>query len=226
MGYEHQQDSLGSRLHEVHIGETDMATEQQGSMSTESEITRSPVTQGTPIFKVVVAGEGGAGKTSLIRRYLMNQFESTEITVGSEFAYKELELEEQKLALSIWDFAGENQFRVLMPIFCKGAHGAILVFDLNRFATFRQLRIWMDIIHSVTQDIPVILVGSKSDLNGGPSDEEIQAFCQQYQVKAYFPVSAKTGTNIAEIFSHISKLMASAAQNGILTPAYSHRTPS
>lgn len=203
-----------------------MATPQQRGTSTVSGITQSSVSQGTPIFKVVVAGEGGAGKTCLIRRYILNQFESTEITVGSEFAFKELELEEQKLALSIWDFAGENQFRVLMPIFCKGAHGAILVFDLNRFATFRQLRIWMDIIQGVTQDIPVILVGAKSDLNGGPSDEEIQAFCQQHQVKAYFPVSAKTGTNIAEIFSHISKLMADAAQSGVITPAYSHRTPS
>jgi small GTP-binding protein len=203
-----------------------LATQQQNITSTVSEERQSAVSQGTPIFKVVVAGEGGAGKTSLIQRYIMNQFESTEITVGSEFAFKELEYENQKLALSIWDFAGENQFRVLMPIFCKGAHGAILVFDLNRFATFRQLRIWMDIIHSVTNDIPVILVGSKSDLSGGPSDEEIKGFCQQYRVKAYFPVSAKTGTNIVEIFDHISKLMAEAAQSGAITPAYSHRVSS
>ncbi|MFX1561701.1 MAG: Rab family GTPase [Promethearchaeota archaeon] len=200
-----------------------MATQQQ-STGAESGIVQSPELQGTPIFKLVVAGEGGAGKTSLIRRYILNNFNSTEITVGSEFAFKEIELAERKLALSIWDFAGENQFRVLMPVFCRGAHGAILVFDLNRFATFKHLRLWMDIIQSVTKDIPVILVGAKSDLNGGPSDEEIKAFCQEHKVKAYFPVSAKDGTNVSEIFIHIGMLMANAAQNGIITPAYSHRT--
>ena len=145
------------------------------------------------------------------------------MTVGSEFAYRELNVGGQRLGLSIWDFGGEERFRELMPILCLGAHGALVVFDLTRYSTFVQLRVWMEIIHKTTKNIPVVLIGSKCDLPGGPSDEEIKQFCLEQRINAYFPVSAREGVNVDSVFVHMAQLMHDATQKGLMTPAFSTR---
>jgi small GTP-binding protein len=174
----------------------------------------------TPIFKVVVAGEGGVGKSSIVRRFITNIHSEPVMTVGSEFAYRELDVAGQRLGLSIWDFGGEERFRELMPILCLGAHGALVVFDLNRYSTFLQLQVWIEIIRNATKSIPVILVGAKCDLPGGPSDEEITQFCVAHQINAYFPVSAREGVNVDAVFGHIAQLMHDATKKGLFSPAY------
>ncbi len=170
-----------------------------------------------------MAGEGGVGKTSIIHRYLFEDSTTPVMTVGSEFAYQEMELNNQKVGLSIWDFGGEERFRELMPIFCLGAHGAIVVFDLSRFSTFLQLEFWMDVIRGSTNGIPIVLVGAKADLEGGPSDEEIRRFCEINGIRAYMPVSARTGENVTELFEFLAKKMLQATDEGRLKPAYSLR---
>ncbi len=143
------------------------------------------------------------------------------MTVGSEFAYQDIEINSQRVGLSIWDFGGEERFRELMPIFCLGAHGAIVVFDLTRFSTFLQLEFWMDVIHNSTNGIPIILVGAKADLEGGPSEDEIRTFCQTNGIRAYMPVSARSGTNITQLFEFLTEKMLQATDEGFLKPAYS-----
>jgi Ras-related protein Rab-11B len=175
----------------------------------------------TPIFKVIVAGEGGVGKTSIIRRYLFEDSSTPVMTVGSEFAYQDIEVNNQKVGLSLWDFGGEERFRELMPIFCLGAHGAIVVFDLSRFSTFLQLEFWMNVIQNSTNGIPKILVGAKADLEGGPSENDIRTFCKNYEICAYMPVSARTGLNITELFEFLAEKMLQATDEGLLKPAYS-----
>jgi small GTP-binding protein len=142
------------------------------------------------------------------------------MTVGSEFAYRELDVAGQRLGLSIWDFGGEERFRELMPILCLGAHGALVVFDLSRYSTFVQLRLWIEIIRNATKSIPMILVGAKCDLPGGPSDDEIKQFCLEHQINAYFPVSAREGINVDSVFAYIAQLMHEATKKGFITPAY------
>jgi small GTP-binding protein len=172
---------------------------------------------------MIVAGEGGVGKTSIIHRYLFEDSTTPVMTVGSEFAYQEMEINSQKVGLSIWDFGGEERFRELMPIFCLGAHGAIVVFDLTRFSTFLQLEFWMDVIRGSTNGIPIVLVGAKADLEGGPSEEEIRRFCETHGIRAYMPVSARTGENVTELFEFLAEKMLQATDEGRLKPAYSLR---
>ena len=198
-----------------------LETHEQSNGKTEVAIATTTVTAKMPIYKVIVAGEGGVGKTSIIQRYITG-FSSTPImTVGSEFAYQEIDVNSHRVGLSIWDFGGEERFRELMPIFCLGAHGAFVVFDLFRFSTFLQLAYWIEIIRDAAGAIPLILVGAKADLEGGPSDEDLHEFCLRHEVSAYFPVSARTGENVSQLFTYLANKMVQATDEGRLTPAYS-----
>ncbi len=184
------------------------------------------VTEGTPIFKLVLAGEGGVGKTSIVNHYLSGGHNEPPMTVGSEFAYQEVKLEKQTIGLSLWDFGGEIQFRDFIPVFCMGAHGAIVVFDLSRYSTFRQIVPWLDLIKDSEDNIPLILVGSKCDLDcGGPSEEEIQELCEKYKIREYITVSSLTGENITKLFVRISEILLEAVKEGDITPAKSVKVP-
>lgn len=198
-----------------------LETHEETNGKTEVAIAATTVTAKTPIYKVIVAGEGGVGKTSIIRRYITGFCSTPIMTVGSEFAYQELDVNSHRVGLSIWDFGGEERFRELMPIFCLGAHGAFVVFDLCRFSTFLQLAYWIEIIREAAGTIPLILVGAKADLEGGPSDDNLHEFCLRHEVSAYFPVSARTGENVSELFNYIAEKMLQASDEGRLTPAYS-----
>ncbi|MFX1476417.1 MAG: Rab family GTPase, partial [Promethearchaeota archaeon] len=134
--------------------------------------------------------------------------------------YQEVELGKQRIGLSLWDFGGEMQFRDFIPVFCLGAHAAIVVFDLSRYSTFRCLTGWLDLIIPEEKNIPIILVGSKSDLDcGGPSEEEVQKLCEKYKISEYITVSSLTGENITQLFKRISELIIEAVKEGEITPA-------
>ena len=109
------------------------------------------------MLKLVVAGEGGVGKTTLIRRYVEGVYHDSLLTVGAAFAARRLVLDDgygpQAVKLQIWDFGGEKRFRFLLPKFCYGARGAMLSFDLNRFSTFLKLDQWLELIRQNTDDI-------------------------------------------------------------------------
>ena len=200
-----------------------LATHQQTNGKTTTELVAPAVTPQTPIYKVIIAGEGGVGKTSIIERYIHGHSTSPILTVGSEFSYQELEYNSHKIGLSIWDFGGEERFRELMPIFCLGAHGALLVFDLSRFSTFLHLAFWVEVIRDSAGKIPIILVGAKCDLKGGPTEQDIHDFCQRNEITAYFPASAQTGENISNLFEYLAGKMVSATEEGRITPAFSIR---
>ncbi|MFX1566323.1 MAG: Rab family GTPase [Promethearchaeota archaeon] len=200
-----------------------LATHDQVNGRTETVLETPVIKPKTPIFKVIVAGEGGVGKTSIIQRYIYEYSTTPTMTVGSEFAYQELEVKNQKVGLSIWDFGGEERFRELMPVFCLGAHGAIVVFDLSRFSTFLQLEYWLEVIRGSTNGIPVVLVGAKSDLDAGPSNEEIRRFCENNDILAFIPVCARTGENINQLFEFLAEKMLIATDEGRIKPAYSFR---
>ena len=131
---------------------------------------------GKYLFKIILAGSGGCGKTTLLNRYTTGQFNSdTKMTIGVDFAVHYLELSEDKGAatLQIWDFGGEERFRTMLPSFCQGASGALLFFDLVRTHTFYELDEWINIIRRNTHNIPIILLGAKYYLIESPSDLNI-----------------------------------------------------
>jgi len=170
----------------------------------------------TYLFKIILAGNGGCGKTTLLNRYTTGQFNlGTKMTIGVDFAVSSAPLPkgDGNATLQIWDFGGEQRFRTMLPSFCQGASGALIFFDLTRPFTFYGLGEWVEIIRRNTKDIPLILLGAKYDLIEGPDlymdidTQEIFSFMKEHKIKGYLSVSSKTGLNVNESFENLTKQM-------------------
>jgi small GTP-binding protein len=156
------------------------------------------------VFKIVVAGDGGVGKTSLLHRYVSNTFmKILKMTVGTDFFSKVVYKKDNIITLQIWDFGGEKRFRFLLPNYCKGAFGVLLVFDLTDFTTLLNLTEWLHIIKENTKKPLIILVGTKADAAGFVDGDLIQEFCIKNEIDEFIPTSAKTGDNIEFVFQEL-----------------------
>ena len=170
--------------------------------------------------KVLILGEGGVGKTTLLYRYVNKVFlDSTKMTIGSDFFVKKIktidEQYENRLTLLLWDFAGQERFRFILKDYTKGAEGVILVFDLVRFNTLQKLYNWIDILKEggvwANPDVKFYLVGSKKDLVDG-NDQAVQKemiadFKKEFNIAEYFETSALNGIGVEDLFRDVAKSM-------------------
>ena len=159
-------------------------------------------------MKVIVIGEPGVGKTSLIRRISTNKFDTSYLlTIGmdpTEIILKDEQNREQRIML--WDIAGQERFRTFREAFYKGANAAIGVFDLTRPDSLRKLTNWINEYKKfIFEEIPLILLGNKVDLEDYISieDETIHNFIKEHNASFYSTTSAKTGSNVVESFRHV-----------------------
>ena len=162
------------------------------------------------VFKLIIFGDGGVGKTSLTHRYLTGIFsESKHVTIGVEFYLKNLVINERTIKLQIWDFGGEQRFRFLLPKYCRGCHGGLFLYDVTNVASLYSLKDWLDIVHTNAPDIPILVIGAKIDLveRRKVAKEEAVTLAKSLKLTGYAEVSAKLGLNIDNIFETITKLM-------------------
>lgn len=165
-------------------------------------------------FKVCIFGDGGVGKTTLINRYVTGIFKGdTSITIGVDFHVKKLMINDIPVTLQIWDFAGEERFRFLLPSYVKGALGGIFMFDMTRFPSLKNIREWAEVIDKCTDEnarpLPIILVGGKSDLaqkRAIPVDYA-EDLLKQYNFHKYIECSSKNGANVEAIFIALAREM-------------------
>jgi Ras-related protein Rab-8A len=166
-----------------------------------------PPMEDVTLIKLLIIGESAVGKSCLLLRFAEDQFSETFLsTIGIDFKVRLVEINGQKVKLQIWDTAGQEQFRTITKAYYRGAHGIMLVFDVTNVESFNQTRQWMTSIHeNVSDDVPIVLMGNKSDKPGRTvTVEEGQAMAKEFAVE-YFETSAKSGENVESTFFHLAK---------------------
>jgi small GTP-binding protein len=159
-----------------------------------------------PALKVVVAGDGSVGKTSLIRRYCEGKFAGSRVmTIGVDFQTKVVQLTDRSVKLSIWDMAGQERFAVMRTGFYKGSRAAALVFDISNPQSFANLGTWRDEIHRAVPEFKFVLIGNKCDLNRAVPVEAAQAYAEKYGAE-YVETSAATGQGVPQLFESLATL--------------------
>ncbi|MHA1293940.1 MAG: GTP-binding protein [Promethearchaeota archaeon] len=168
------------------------------------EIQKLKIKSGEYAFKLILGGDGGVGKTSMVHRFVEDTFETDyKSTIGTSIMKKECEFEGlgSKVRFVIWDLAGQAQFKRVRQTYLANAEAGILVFDVTRKDTLDNLLNWFNEISKASEGITLILVGNKIDLENDRkvSTEDGKALADKLGL-TYLETSAKTGENIDDAF--------------------------
>ena len=159
------------------------------------------------ILKILTAGEGGVGKTTLLHRYVEGKFSAdTRMTIGVEFFLKETVVDEKQCTLQLWDFGGQERFRFLLESYVLGAKGAMLMFDLTRISSLDNLEQWLNIVRKGDPNLPVLFLGTKLDLAEEiqVDDDYAETFLNEYNLIDFLKISSKTGENVSQAFNMLT----------------------
>ena len=162
------------------------------------------------ILKILTAGEGGVGKTTLLHRYVDGNFMTgTHMTIGVEFFLKDINIDDNNCTLQLWDFGGQAQFRFLLNSYVLGAKGAFVMFDLTRMMTLNRIEDWVNLVRSDDPNIPILFLGTKNDLKDKISvdDNYILEVKEKYNFIDFLKVSSKTGENVDKAFNLLTKFI-------------------
>lgn len=168
------------------------------------------------VYKLVLLGDGGVGKTSLRYRYMGQGFKANYMaTIGADFAIKRID-PDGRTVIQIWDLAGQQRFSVVREGYYAGTKGAILVYDISRPATFYNLPNWIsEVLENINrvEPVPFAIVGNKADLRSSDdssfiTNEQGIAYAKQLTQWAgldipYIETSALTGLNVDKLFNNI-----------------------
>ena len=170
--------------------------------------------------KIIVIGEGGVGKTTLLHRSVSNVFvDSTKMTIGTDFFVKKMEKIDEKyvnqIGLLLWDFAGQDRFRFVLKDYVRGAEGVILAFDLVRYTTLQKLYDWIDVLKEGgvwgNENVRFFLVGTKKDLvpnnSHAISQDQIDMFKKEFKIDFFFETSALDSSGVDVLFNQIANSM-------------------
>lgn len=161
-----------------------------------------------PIFKTVLIGEGGVGKTSITVRYTENRFdEDMKITIGVNLATKKVQVDGSDATLMLWDLGGQPRFRDVVSEYYKGSKIALAVYDASRFFTLERLKEWIVKLKENAPECDLIFVGNKIDEReegSGVSLEEARVFASEFNAPCV-EVSAKTGEGVSEMFAVVTR---------------------
>ncbi|XP_053951929.1 ras-related protein Rab-35-like [Anastrepha obliqua] len=159
------------------------------------------------LFKLLIIGDSGVGKSSLLIRFSDDTFAGTYITtIGVDFKIRTVVIDGLRIKLQIWDTAGQERFRTITSTYYRGTHGVIIVYDVTNGESFANVRRWLDEIQNNCDVVNKVLVGNKND---DPDrkvviTEDAQRFARQMDIEL-FETSAKDNTNVEEMFLAITR---------------------
>jgi len=158
------------------------------------------------LFKVVLIGDSGVGKSNLLSRFTRNEFNlESKTTIGVEFATKSIVTEGKTIKAQIWDTAGQERYRAITSAYYRGAVGALLVYDISKHITFENVERWLkELRDHADVKIVIMLVGNKSDLRHlrAVQTSEAMAFAEAHDL-AFIETSALDSTGVETAFHRI-----------------------
>ena len=164
------------------------------------------------IFKIIIFGDAGCGKTTLTKRFKSDMFISdSQMTIGVDFVSKIFDVDGKKVKLMIWDLGGEERFRFILPEYIAGAMGGILMYDITNYPSLAHIDDWLSVINGGKERFPLVLLGGKADLDiireipfkEGKKIAEAKGF------SGFTECSSKTGKNVEESFEKLTRMMIS-----------------
>lgn len=158
------------------------------------------------LFKLVLIGDSGVGKSNLLSRFTKNEFNlESKSTIGVEFATRSLNIDGKVLKAQIWDTAGQERYRAITSAYYRGAVGALLVYDVTRRVTFENVARWLKELREHTDpSIIVMLIGNKSDLRHlvAVPTQDGKSFAERESLY-FMETSALEATNVENAFSEV-----------------------
>lgn len=161
------------------------------------------------LLKLLIIGDSGVGKSSLLLRFADNTFTGNYInTIGVDFKIRTLEVDNQRVKLHIWDTAGQERFRTITSTYYRGTHGVIVVYDITNGESFANVKRWL---HEIDQNCDVvnrILVGNKNDCPDRKVVlyEDAKRFADHMNIML-FETSAKNNINVDEMFLTLTRMV-------------------
>ncbi|XP_024973730.1 ras-related protein Rab11C [Cynara cardunculus var. scolymus] len=158
------------------------------------------------LFKIVLIGDSGVGKTNILSRFTRNEFcLESKSTIGVEFATRTLEVDGKTIKAQIWDTAGQERYRAITSAYYRGAVGALLVYDITKRPTFDNLQRWLrELREHADSNIVLMMAGNKSDLNHlrAVSEQDGQSLAEKEGL-SFLETSALESYNIEESFKSV-----------------------
>ncbi|PSS02913.1 Ras-related protein like [Actinidia chinensis var. chinensis] len=158
------------------------------------------------LFKVVLIGDSGVGKSNLLSRFTRNEFcLESKSTIGVEFATRTLQVEGRTVKAQIWDTAGQERYRAITSAYYRGALGALLVYDVTKPTTFENVSRWLkELRDHADSNIVIMLIGNKTDLKHlrAVATEDAQGFAETEGL-SFIETSALEAINVEKAFQMI-----------------------
>ncbi|CAH7682532.1 rab family protein [Phakopsora pachyrhizi] len=186
-------------------------------MSNSNQMSNNLSSRITYQFKLVLLGESAVGKSSLVLRFVQDDFQDyRESTIGAAFLTQTVKLNDSTtIKFEIWDTAGQERYKSLAPMYYRNANCAVVVYDITSSASLEKAKNWIrELQRQADAQIVIALAGNKSDLEERRqvSTEEAQKFAEEENL-LFFETSAKDATNVTHIFSAIANKLPLEASN-------------
>lgn len=158
------------------------------------------------IWKVVLVGDSGVGKTNLLSCFTRNEFNAeSKTTIGVEFATRNVQIRGKTVRAQIWDTAGQERYRAITSVYYRGAVGALVLYDITKPATFENLDKWIsELKEHADPCVCIMIVGNKTDLRSQRvvSTEEGRLLAEKYRY-SFIETSALDASNVGEAFNNL-----------------------
>ena len=173
------------------------------------------------LFKVLIIGNSGVGKSCLLLRFADDMFSENYIsTIGVDFKIRKIQQDGKTIKLQIWDTAGQERFKTITKSYYRGSNGIIVVYDITDRESFEQVAHWMsEIDNHANPNVCRLLVGNKADLvdERKVSVDEGEALAKQFGIP-FMETSAKESSNVEKMFITMTSAMKTMTGNGVVAP--------